>query len=462
MPNIINVANPGVDQNIVTNVQTAVTAAVDGDILVFPAGNFKWDGTISTTKQVTLWGNTSGQRTVLYVPETVSDATLDSRGYMIRWDFTAKIETLNSGIVVKGIVFKSKYPSYSPLDTGSVAIDIALKFVYVNDYVVRDCEFHYFGNAGVETRHRDDYASALITYSYFNQCKGYAGAGFGYGVAILGEYTTWVSSPQFGTANFIFIENNRFNELRHSIAANGGSLYTARYNYVLNSFVGNASAIDGHPAEDGPIGCRAVEVYNNTIINTNFKIHIWDNISQRNAFVPYHASQDYGIQTDTGVLYVSNGSSAGNWTAATLPKGNHIGYTVITGKDVDAIGEGAIRIDGGESLIHDNTVINWRFAVGVSDGNTGYAGAYPVPYSAGWASGVALGAGHSGVNLPQANGDMFEWNQTFTPYSFTGPGESQKFWNYDPSYFVTNRDYHEDVAKPGYTPYTYPHPLIYR
>ncbi len=462
MSNLIYVVNPGEDENIVTNVQTAVTAAVDGDVIVMPSGTFKWDGRISTTKSVSLWGSTTGDATTVYVPETVSDATLDAREYMFQWDFTARPETLDSGIVVKAIIFKSKYPSFSPLDGGSVAVDMALKFIFVNGFVVRDCQFHYFGEAGVEVTHRDDYASGLVAYNYFNQCKGYDGLGLGYGVVVYGEYTTWVSSPQFGSSNFIFIENNKFNELRHSIAANGGSLYVARYNYILNSIVGNTSALDGHIPGDGPTGSRATEVYNNTIENTNFMIRIWANSAARAAAVPFNASADYGIQEDTGVLYVSNGASAGNWTAATLPKGNHIGYVVVPGKEVTAIGEGAIRIEGGESVIHDNTVINWRFAVGVSDGGSGYSGAYPVPYGAGWASGVALGPGHSGVNLPQANGDMFEWNQTFTPYVFSGPGSSQKFYNYTPAYFVSDRDYHTDTAKPLYTPYTYPHPYIYR
>lgn len=460
MSNIINVVNPGEDQNIVTNVQTAVTAAVDGDILVFPSGNFKWDGTITTTKMVSLWGAMNGPRTVLYVPESVSDATLNARIQMFRWDFTARPETLNSGIVVKGIIFMSKLPSCSPLDGLSVAEDIALRFTYVNGHVVRDCKFYYFGNAAVQSVHRDDYATGLIAYNYFTTCKGYDGLGLGYGVSITGEYTTWVSSPQFGTGNFIFIENNQFYQLRHAIAANGGSLYVARNNYFENNaIVGGASQIDAHDQDDGPIGSRATEVYDNVITTTHFKIHQWANIAARNAFVPFSSGTDYGIQLDTGVLYVSTGLSAGNWTAAPLPKGDHLGSPLVAGKDVSTVNNVAILIKGGESVIHNNTITGSRFGTGIISTN-GYSGAYPVPYSPGWASGVAFGPSHTGINLPQANGDMFEWDNNFTAYS--GIGSSQEFFNFTTSYFVTDRDYHENVAKPGYTTYTYPHPLINR
>lgn len=461
MSNIIYIANPGEDNDIYTLVNSAVSSAVDDDIIVLPAGNFKWDGAISTTKRISLWGCTTGGKTTLYVPEATSDATVNSRIHMFKWDFTSRTTTMNSGIVVKSISFKSKYPSFTPSDGGSQALDIALDFKFVNDFVVRDCEFRYFGNTAIQVKHRDTYARGLICNNYFSTAKTYTGLGFGYGVTVYGEYTTWVASPQFGSSNFIFIEDNIFNEFRHSIASNGGSLFVPRYNYILNNIVSLAAAIDTHPQADGPIGSRAMEAYGNRIVCTHHRIHNWANSAARTAFVPYHASDDYGIQTDTGVLYRSNGLSAGNWIVASIPKGNHLGAPLINGKSVTTVGETAINMRGGENLIHNNTITNWRFGVGVSNPQ-GYSGAYPIPYGIGYASGVALGSGHTGSTAPNDDGDLFEWNNTFTPYVYGGSGSTSKFYNYSPTYYVTGRDYQEETSKTSYIPYIYPHPLKYR
>ena len=54
----------------------------------------------------------------------------------------------------------------------------------------------------------------------------------GYGVVIYGEDETWVPDPQFGSGNFIFIEDNTFIEHRHSVACGGTGRYVFRNNHV--------------------------------------------------------------------------------------------------------------------------------------------------------------------------------------------------------------------------------------
>lgn len=449
--------NPGDGNDIYPSLQTAFTNASDGDTIVLPGGSFKFSDNILTTKRISLVGAIVGTPTELYRDESMSDSSLNSLAYMIKWDLTSNSPTANSNIVVKYIKTRSKIPSFSPNDSGSLAQDWAFEFTNCVNFVVKYCTFYRFGVSGIRVTHQDSLAGGLITHCSFSTCRAYNGLGFGYGVEVYGEGATWVSSPQFGTSNFIFIERCTFNEQRHSIASNAGALYVARYNYILNNLPGAAAAIDTHPASGGDVASRASEIYWNIIENTHFKIHQWANSTARNAFVPYHASLDYGIQLDTGDLYVSNGLSAGNWTLATLPKTSHLGAPFATGKNATELGETAINMRGGESVIWNNTIINWRFAIGISD-PTGYAGAYPVPYSPGYASGVALGSGHSGSSSPQNDGDLMYWGNTFTPYA--GATSSQEFWNYTTAYFTSGRDFHA-VARPSYIPFAFPHFLNY-
>lgn len=452
---VINITAPAENTDINPNVVTALSSAVDGDVLVFPSGTYYFDGNITTTKKVSLWGSVSGTKTILYRRESASDATVE--GWLSFFTFNINSAS-DCGIVVRNIEFRSKLPSCSPDDALSLAADGALRFVNAYNFVVKFCEFYYFGYAGISVQHYDTQAGGLIAYNRFEKCKGYDGLGLGYGVVVTGADGTWVASPGFGSSNFIFIENNYFSEMRHAVASNTGSLYVARYNYLANNaIVGGASQIDSHEQEDGTYGSRAAEVYNNTITTTHFKIRQFADAAARAAAVPFNNGNDYGIQIDTEVLYVSNGTSAGNWTTASLPKGNHLGAPIEDGEDVSNVNNIAILLKGGESLVHNNTTTGSRFNTGIIVTN-GYAGAYPVPYAPGWASGVALGSGHSGAAMPQGDGDLFEWDNNFTAYS--GVGSSQSFWNFSTDYFTEGRDYHEETAKPSYVTYTYPSPLI--
>ena len=83
---------------------------------------------------------------------------------------------------------------------------------------------------------------------------------------------------------------------------------------------------------------------------------------------------------------------------------------------------------------------------------------YPTLYSPGFLSGKALGSGHSGVNPPESDGDLFAWNNSNTPF-VNGPSDrSTEFHNTQPDWWKEGRDYHF-VPKPGYKPYEYPDPV---
>ncbi|MGH2564323.1 MAG: right-handed parallel beta-helix repeat-containing protein, partial [Ginsengibacter sp.] len=317
-----------------------------------------------------------------------------------------------SNIVIADIGFRSKKPSVVEGDGGSTAESIGISVIQCVDFVIERCRFEYFAEAGINVIHKDDLARGLIRKNefYYN-----AGAGLGYGIEIYGTNKQWVTDPKFGTSNFIFIEDNIFDFHRHSVAAGSCGLYVFRYNTVLNNIAASGGhAIDTHearPGEGSAYGTRAVEVYNNKLLNTTY-----DDSSN-----------------------IING-------VKTLP----------SGASLETAG---IAIRNGEAVVFNNEVIGYYYATSMSNWYLRHTvQPYPVPYSPGYLSGLALGPNHSGINSPEGDGDAFFWNNTNTPFISEGNDSASVFHNFQPDWWKEGRDYHF-VPKPGYKPYLYPYPV---
>lgn len=408
----IQVTSPGANMDIQPNIQTAVNSAVNGDIVVLPAGQFTFTKTVNITKFISIKGQGLGV-TVLIRPETMTDASL-AEVSMFRYNINS---TTSSGIVFSDMTLKSKKPSLVNGDGLSRANDMGVEFVKCMDFAVTRCRFEYFGNGAVSVIHEDNLASGVIYKNEFvHNAKGYDALGLGYGVVVYGVNNSWITDPKFGSSNFIFIEDNLFDYHRHSVAGGGCGLYVFRYNNVKNNIAGNtAHAIDAHEArlEKGGnyYSTRAIEVYNNNIVNTMFK----------------------------------DGT-------ANCPDGTPI----VAGKDPSWLTEVAICTRGGEALIHDNYIEGYRFGVGLVANNI-LTGAYPLAYQQGYLSAVKYGDAHTGVDADKGAGDNYVWNDTYKSYAPTN-SKCVYFYNYSTSYIKSERDYHL-YAKANYTPYTYPHPL---
>jgi hypothetical protein len=409
----IKIASPGTDANIQPAIQAAVKTAVSGDLIELPAGQFIVNSNVLVTKFISIKGAGLG-KTILYRSEAATDDMLTNsaswRG-IFRFDINSSAK---SGIVVSDITFKSKKPSKVAGDGLSLAADIGIEMVNCVDFVITRCRFENFGNGAVSISHDDSIVGGLIFKNeFFHNVKGADGLGLGYGVVIYGANKKWITNPRFGSSNFIFIEDNVFEYHRHSIAAGGCGLYVFRYNTVKNNVAANtAHAIDAHEASlvsgDNYYSTRAIEVYNNNIVNTTFK---------------------------DGTTNIKDGT------------------IITTGKSVTLLVECAIRTRGGEAVIHDNYIEGYRFGVGLI--NT-LKTTYPCSYQQGYLSGLKYGATHTGVDGDKANGDIFIWNDNFKLYNKTT--DNVYFYNYSPDYIKSERDYHL-FAKAKYTPYTYPHPL---
>ncbi|HMS65914.1 MAG TPA: hypothetical protein PKD83_11760, partial [Ignavibacteria bacterium] len=388
-------------------IKSAVSNAIDGDVISLPEGEFAFDSNVVIRKLISFRGAGIG-KTILYRPEYIPDILLDTN---TTWNGMLKFVISNNttnNIVVSDITFKSKYPSIVSGDTGSLAKDFGIIMFKCTDFIITRCRFEYFGNAAIEVTHSDTLARGLIfNNEFYHNSKGFDGNGLGYGVAVYGDNDKWITDPNFGSDNFIFIEDNVFDFHRHAIAAGGAALYVARRNIILNSFIYHA--IDthdgniitgGNPGNGNYFSTRAVEVYDNTITNTKFK----------------------------------NGTP------------------IVPGHSATELTERAIAIRGAEALVYNNTISGFRFGCGINIENkppdSTYT--YPIPYTTGFQSGVLFDSLHTGIYPDTGKGDLFYWGNNFTPYY--NDTNSYSLHNYQFKYFKLHRDYHT-VLKPLYTAY---------
>ncbi len=64
----------------------------------------------------------------------------------------------------------------------------------------------------------------------------------------------------------------------------------------------------------------------------------------------------------------------------------------------------------------------------------------------------------SGLGSPQAYEPLYEWNNTINDLDLD-ISIANDACEKTTSHIVEGRDYFNDTQRPGYTPYTYPHPL---
>lgn len=389
--------------------QRAQDNATAGDSIRIPAGNYMLNGTVTINKFLSLKGH-GVNKTLFYRDPSVADSAFQDK-QMLYFNIGS---TSASNIVLSDIYFKSKKPSMRTTDGGSTTRDIGVEMNGAFGFVVTRCKFEYFGDTGLKIRHDDSIVSGLVyNCDFIHNVKGEDILGLGYAISVYGANISWIADPEFGSSKFIFIENNRFTYHRHSIAGGGCAKYVFRNNYVFNNVADNTShAIDGHggnltPGSENQFATRAFEVYGNNVLNTHFR--------------------DATANTPDGTL-------------------------ITPGQSITWLTEACIRPRGGECLAYNNTIKGYRFGTGPVTATTQ---PYPYPYQTGYLSALAYGASHSGTDAAHADGDLFEWNNTFDIYN-TG---CTSFHNYTPTYLVDGSEYHLNTAKPSYVAYTDPHPL---
>ncbi len=227
--------------------------------------------------------------------------------------------------------------------------------------------------------------------------------GSAHGIMLYGQGTTdWATPLTLGTADFFFIDNNTFNwndwfgsSGAASFDLDKGGRVVFRYNTVKYSIFETHDRVRSSLASG-----QAYEVYNNTF---------WTDISKWKAV---------DISGGTGVIW--GNTIYGPWSVA-------IGG--INYKSFTAGGLGALLCDGNDP----------------ADQN--------IPGESGWRCQYQIGTlyeGASAISYP-----LYVWNNKV----INGSGSNGLVVTNGGVNVKTGRDYFNNVARPGYTPYIYPHPL---
>jgi len=257
------------------------------------------------------------------------------------------------------------------------------------------------------------------------------------------DETAWATTSYFGANdttgqhNF-YVETSDFHAYLNSTDNDEGARSVFRYNLFDNAGFGT------HGADTGPMGQRYFEYYNNTgVFNgysdlSTFPMNWWMFVRGGTFVVhdnalPTLQSQDYGTKGDINMTVMNLQRSAGPnpcWGAGTTNGARYISPRQV----------GSGRVTG-----------------------TGVAGNGQSTYSAGsygWSTTEYVGDSEPAYiwgNSRQPLGNI-----AISDYSSSGT-DACTGSTYDTSanYIKLNRDYFNgSTPKPGYTPYTYPHPLV--
>ncbi len=273
------------------------------------------------------------------------------------------------------------------------------------DWRIDHCRFGNAIDQTIEGVHARGFSSegcpvGLVDHCEFNNIRVLVA-----GDASLMANSIWAEPLGLGTHNAVFIEDCifTFTKFGNAIDANYGGRYVSRYNVLYDVY------IEAHSVQGTHRATRSWEIYGNTI-----------NQVEQAMWTPYF------LRGGTGVVF--NNTLTGNWSSATI--------TVDNRRSFQELGDGGL-CDGTSP---------W-------DGNE-EANGYPARDQIGRSTDQWLWTDENPYP-PQELDPFYQWNNTYN-----GSDISVYVHNNCDIHIKENRDYYNYFEKPGYTPYTYPHPLI--
>jgi hypothetical protein len=469
------------------------TQAVNGDTITLPAGTFTWSTHVRVTKGVTIQGQTTvnsdtgvcNDQTVLL--DNLSSTRPGGEGYFHCTAYTGQSLRI-TGLTFKAGTTTTKYNGAIRVSGNSnqVRLDhLHFTNLYHTNYIAIYGTIYGVADHVVE----DHIPNQLGQNRAFNG----AGAG-GYGDEV------WAQPAGYGGPNFFFFEDWYVNNnLGGPFSASGGWDANTGGKFVIRHCHLYNVEIVGHGTEGSRArGGRAQEIYNND--------YHWSYLTGmdgiRSGTLVVHDNtydgiepQGYGLQAYRrifGYNSIWKGSTGANaWDYnVTEPTGTHIDghppYLFESGTTT-SVANGNSQ----ESTITDNTK-NWT---------TNQWQNYGISNPANGKTWLITGNNNNTLNLRQWGdgcciqnwnvGETYEIHRCLQVLDQPGAGQSDligganptAFWphqvregcyswnnvytpnghhiNWSPSSpgLLEHRDYFSDTPLPGYTPYTYPHPL---
>jgi hypothetical protein len=388
-------------------VRKAIDAATSGDTVYIPAGTCTWTSELAVAKGISLLG--AGIDVTTLVDGVPKDGAAIS---LIRFDVDAPERFRLGNLTIQGLASNPNGTNLGHVRAHGSSkafrihhvkfVDQKTSAIYVNGDlwgVIDHCEFNKSFKNGIHINHWS-----------------WGGSTYGDG--------SWAEPLYLGTEKAVYIEDNVFNELS-SIPGSvndclDGGRFVFRHNRVYNDYLQNHGTDTGQRRRS----CRSFEIYNNTFTNMT--------------------------------------AGGGQWTFANYLRG---GSGVIFNNTFQNPSPCNGCPDSGYSYMVSLNV--FRHTVMSSTPWGACDGSSPYDQNAAGLAGYRCvdqpGAGQSdhlqGVDVPLArwvgNGldPIYAWANTFgTTLSPQIASTSSRV--------QVNRDYYNNVPRPGYVPYVYPHPLV--
>jgi hypothetical protein len=482
------------------DVISAVSSAVDGDTVVIPGGTATWRSGLAITKAITLQGSGIGN-TIIQDGITTSDTPLIQFTLVSgKPSRLTAIEFQNNGMVstFSGALRFQIPPGMNPLNGQTIRVDNC-KLTGIKGAIT------FQGCIGVADHNQ---ISSDIGGAFF-----IAGRYWG-GTTPFGD-ASWAAPINFGGPNFLFIEDNTFVGTAVSLSrsltdADSGARFVVRHNDIQDGIISN----HGLDSTGRYRSCLAMDVYNNTFHQTttakgNFiggtrggVVLFHDNtvvgfttqpvfdLSLYRMFAGFNSLWWPGGATGTnpwdknapgGPFYSGKASVASS--ATTLPNGGAavlvtvsgspgwttnqwVGYSVtrtsnLAGANTETCS--VILASTANSLTYSTAggfSPNLSFAAGDSLQLWKVTQAMDMPGVSGGSIVVNATSSITPVESPPTG-----WNdQVITPcYSWNNTildNNTHLNFHQGSVMVVQGTHYFQDTPMPGYTPYTYPHPLV--
>jgi hypothetical protein len=472
----VNAAEVNAKSASLVDVSSALTLAKDGDTVKVPAGVVTWTSTLYITKNVTLLGAGASSTIV-----TNGITGLASRPPLITIDLARNLPFRMSGFTFRGGVATAN-ESNGEIRANGIS----------HSFRIDNCTFDQLHGTNLAL---NGFLWGVVDHCRFNTAsvhpitlnhRSWNGATYGNG--------SWADDPYWGSEKFLFIEDNVFENTTDTCAIDAfeGARFVVRHNKFHNCDV------TVHGTEGQGRGAKQVEEYSNSFVydsgtgaaaqirsgslltfnNTtkNFKCgHVLQ------AYRPFHKSPHWGPVNGKN-LYDQNepNSVTGYWA-----RGTHTGasgsYNVVDSTKNWATNQwyssGSVfmvrnittettsTLNYVWALSNNSNTITCSNIVWESDKKTTFnkGDVYEI-----WKVNRALDQPGSGKTaLLKGLGD---WPTTMQPvsqgnepcYSWNNKdvvtGADMKLGSSEPQ-IMEGRDFFNGTPKPGYTPFTYPHPL---
>jgi hypothetical protein len=478
-----NAASPSL-----ADVRAAIDAAADGDSVIIPRGTAAWSSTLKITKGISL----IGQTTTDPVNKTANDQT-------IILDSVSRSNNNAPLLECRTVLGKSYRLSGMTFRTGTTVANYnGMIVVSGNSQAIR-----------VDHCHFDDLLYENNSVAVYGQIYGVIDHNlFDFrdpdnnrqAIRVWGDNhgdVPWAQPAYYGSEKFVFIEDNCFHNTRG--VTNGavddwvGARYVFRHNHVYDMDV------QTHGTEIGTDrGSRCLEVYNNDF-HWTFQISAVGGI--RSGGVITHDNTHDGARPQHGSMtlepYRIFIRFTDFWGGASGDNPWDCNVTELDGTHVD--GHAPYLFESGTAGAGSNqtTIVdtnkNWKpnrwtgytakrisdngILIITSNSNNRLSGYYHPGYGGGvtWQAGDRYEIHKVLIALDQPGrgaGDLIDRNNPAWPHQGLEPCYS---WNdiYTPTAERLNiqpgigasavlqegRDYFNNTPMPGYTPYTYPHPL---